>query len=201
MSFTRRIAASHKVNSYSDKEAVNMNIRSVLLQTPVIQHDRLVRDVFLECGRCHVQALPYGDANGRIYGRVTIKHILLASCLPSYLVEMAPILGESLSCLDNVEEKIKLVLCKTVEPFVQELPMTINSEASLIKALAIMEKHDTSYIFVVDEGIYQGVITIQGIAAKMSELDTCAAVYDGLKQHAGSMEGDVPAIPRWRDER
>jgi hypothetical protein len=36
-----------------------------------------------------------------------------------------------------------------------------------------MEKHDTSYIFVVDEGVYRGTITIQGIAASMSELDAC----------------------------
>ena len=46
------------------------------------------------------------------------------------------------------------------------------ASAPLIKALAFMEQNDTSYIFVVDEGIYRGIITIQGIAAKMTEFET-----------------------------
>jgi CBS domain-containing protein len=46
----------------------------------------------------------------------------------------------------------------------------IGSAEPAIKALAIMEKNDTSYLFVVDDGEYQGIVTIQGIAAKMSEM-------------------------------
>jgi len=175
-----------------------VDIQSVLLQTPIICRGMLVRDVFVECGGCHVQALPYGDETGRISGRVTIKHILLASCLPNYLVEMASVLGASLSCVENAEEKTKEILCKPVEPFVQALPMTITSDVPLIKALAIMEKHDTSYIFVVDQGIYQGVITIQGLAVKMSELDSCAAVYHELSRQSGNnIEHEGLIIPKW----
>ena len=160
----------------------------------------LVRDVFLECGRCHVQALPFCDESGRILGRVTIKHILLASCLPAYLVEMAFVLGDSLSCVENAEAKTKEILCKTVEPFVQEVPRTITSDAPLIKALAMMQKYDTSYIFVVDEDIYRGVITIQSLAEKMSELDTCATAYQTLSNQSGNIEHEGLTIPKWSDK-
>jgi CBS domain containing-hemolysin-like protein len=165
-----------------------------------MQRGMLVRDVFLECGHSQVQALPYGDATGRIHGRVTIKHILLLSCLPEYMIEMAPVLGNVMSSLENVEDKAREMLCKPIEPFIQELPKTINSEASLIKALAIMQKHDTSYIFVVDEGLYQGVITIQNLAARMSELNTCAAEYGVHGDKGEPGENVIQTFPEWGGE-
>ena len=177
-----------------------MDIQSVLLPTRIIRRGMIVRDVFLECGRSHVQALPYGEENGRIHGRVTLKHILLASCLPEYMVEMAMVLGNTASCVENAESKAREILCKPVDPFIQELPKTITPDAPLIKALAIMQKHDTSYIFVVDEGIYQGVITIQSLAAKMSELNTCASAYLAASDQPGSNGHEAGTFPEWRGE-
>ena len=159
-----------------------------------------LRDVFLECGRSHVQALPYGEETGRIHGRVTLKHILLSSCLPEYMVEMAMVLGNTASCMENAEDKAREILCNPVEPFIQELPKTITPDAPLIKALAIMQKHDTSYIFVVDEGIYRGVITIQSLATKMSELNTCASVYLAASDQPGSNEHEEQSFPEWSGE-
>ena len=73
-----------------------------------------------------------------------------------------------------------------IEHYVQELRNTLSSNAPLIKVLALMEKNDTSYIFVVDDGFYRGVITIQGIAASMSELATCVT---GIQQTNPSRNG------------
>jgi hypothetical protein len=36
-----------------------------------------------------------------------------------------------------------------------------------------MERNDTSYIFVVDDGIYKGTVTIQGIAHQMTASGEC----------------------------
>lgn len=136
----------------------------------------LARDVFAECGRAHVQALPFMDEAGRISGRVTLKNIMKVSCLPEYMVEMAPLLGSFLSCVDNAEEKVSQVLCSPVDKYVRKASQFITSEEPAIKALAIMERNDTSYIFVVDDGEYKGIITIQGIAARMSEMAHCMVV-------------------------
>jgi CBS-domain-containing membrane protein len=150
-----------------------MEIENILIPTDTIRPGMLVRDLFLECGRAQVQSLPFMDAEGRLAGRITLKNVLRVSCLPEYMVEMAPLLGPQMSCVENAEAKAREILCTPVEPYVQRMPKTIASSAPLIKALAFMEKNDTSYIFVVDDGEYKGIITIQGIAAAMSEFAPC----------------------------
>ena len=145
----------------------------MLKPTETIRPGMVVRDLFLECGRAQVQSLPFMDAEGSLAGRITLKNVLRVSCLPEYMVEMAALLGPQMSCVENAEAKAREILCNPVEPYVQRMPKTIASSAPLIKALAFMEKNDTSYIFVVDDGEYKGIITIQGIAAAMSEFGPC----------------------------
>ncbi|MCU7852923.1 MAG: CBS domain-containing protein [Candidatus Thiodiazotropha sp. (ex Monitilora ramsayi)] len=150
-----------------------MLVSDVMIRSKVVKSGMLVRDVFAECGRAHVQALPFVDGKGEISGRVTLKNIMEFSCLPEHMVDMAPLLGSFLSCVNNAEEKVKEVLCSTVDKYVRETGQFIDSSAPAIKALAFMEKNDTSYLFVVDAGQYMGVVTIQGIAARMSEMAEC----------------------------
>lgn len=147
-----------------------MLVKDAIIHTKEVRSGMLVQDVFSECERTHVQALPFVDGAGRIIGRVTLKNIMKASCLPEYMVEMASLLGSFLSCVDNAEEKVSEVLCSPVDKYVREAGQFIATEEPAIKALAIMERSDTSYIFVVDDGEYKGIITIQGIAARMSEI-------------------------------
>ncbi|MBT8128009.1 MAG: CBS domain-containing protein [Gammaproteobacteria bacterium] len=152
------------------EETNKVTIERILVPTKVIEPGTLVRDLFLECNRAQVQALPYKDDSGRLAGRITLKNVLRVSCLPEYMVDLAPLLGSQLSCVDNAEAKAREILRSHVEPYIQPLPKTIESSAPLIKALAVMEQNDTSYIFVVDDGEYRGVITIQAIAHRMTQL-------------------------------
>ncbi|MCP4983670.1 MAG: hypothetical protein GY935_24595 [Gammaproteobacteria bacterium] len=66
-----------------------MKLEQVLIPTNVARTGMLVREVFTECTRVHVPALPFCDEAGRICGRVTLKNILKSSCLTEYVVEMA----------------------------------------------------------------------------------------------------------------
>ncbi len=150
-----------------------MRLEDITLATGVARPGMLVRDVFLECVSHHVQALPFCNDADRITGRVTLKNIMKYSCLPEYMVELAHVLGNQLACLDKSEAKIKEVLCNPIEPYVLEPHVSIGPQSPVVKALALMEKHDTSYIFVVDDSRYLGIVTIQGIAEKMAELDSC----------------------------
>lgn len=152
-----------------------MDVESVMIETEIAHAGMRVREFFQACGRAHVQALPFADGNGRITGRVTLKNVLRLSCLPEYVVELAPMLNPRMSCVEHAEEKAREIVCCSVEPFVQGLHQTTRPDAALIKALALMEKNDTSYIFVLDDGAYRGTITIQGIAASMAELEECAS--------------------------
>jgi len=130
----------------------------------------MVREVFTECGRANIPALPFCTRSGRITGRVTLKNILKISCLPDYMVEAARILGEEMSCMEDVEAKARRLLDTPVEPYVQEPALSLSSDAPIIKALALMEQNDTSYLFVVDDGQYQGTVTIQCLAKMLSRL-------------------------------
>jgi CBS domain-containing protein len=51
-----------------------------------------------------------------------------------------------------------------IDAYIQRPHASITSASSAVKALALMEKLDTSYLFVIDEGKYQGVVTIQSLS-------------------------------------
>lgn len=155
---------------------MSMDIQSVLIPTIIIRPGMYVRDLFTECAKLHVHALPYYNEKGILSGRLTLKNIMKFSCLPEHMVELAHLLGNQMSCIENSEEKAREIICNPVEPYVRKLGETISSKEPLIKALAMMERNDTSYIFVVDDGDYKGMVTIQSIAQAMSSLDDSCAL-------------------------
>lgn len=148
-----------------------MNLSTILIPTRVAKSGLIVQEVFAECIRLHIPALPFCDDKNRVTGRVTLKNILKTSCLPEYMVELAQVLGDQLSCMQDVEAKAKQLLGNPVEPYVQDSYLKISSNSSGIKALAMMEQADTSYIFVIDDGEYKGIVTIQGLAKMLSSLN------------------------------
>ena len=150
-----------------------MKQKQILMPTKVATYSMTVREVFAECVRVNIPALPFCTKSGRIAGRVTLKNIMKSSCLPDYIIESARILGGEMSCMEDIESTAKQLLCVPVDPYVQEPALFLSSDAPAIKALAIMEQNDTSYLFVVDDGQYQGAVTIQCLARMLIRLDQC----------------------------
>jgi len=146
-----------------------MDVEKVMITTGVAKAGMTVREFFAECSRANTPGLPFCDASGLVTGRVTLKNILKKSCLPDYLVEMARVLGEQISGVQDMELKAKEVLDLPVDAYVQEKHLSTTSGSSAIKALAMMEQSDTSYIYVVDAEHYQGVVTIHSLADALSE--------------------------------
>jgi CBS domain containing-hemolysin-like protein len=150
-----------------------MKLKQILIPTKVANSGMTVREVFAECCKAHIPALPFCTKSGRIAGRVTLKNIMKLSCLPEYIIESARFLGEEMSCMEDIEARAKQLLCVPVDPYVQEPALFLGSDAPAIKALAMMEQNDTSYLFVVDKGQYQGAVTIQSLAKMLIQLDQC----------------------------
>jgi len=148
-----------------------VNVEQVLIATMVAKAGMTVRELFEECTRANTPGLPFCDATGQITGRVTLKNVLKHGCLPEYLVEMAQVLGEQISNVQNIEAEAEQLVSNPVEQYKQEPHLSITSASSAVKALAMMEQGDTSYIFVVDEGRYKGVVTIQGLASMLARYD------------------------------
>ena len=151
-----------------------MYVEQILIPTKVARSGMTVREVFEECSRANTPGLPFCDDSGRITGRVTLKHILKKACLPEYLVEMARVLGEQLSSVQDIEVIATEVLDSRVDLYVQQPHLSLTSASSTVKALAMMEQSDTSYIYVVDDGRYQGVVTIHSLADTLAQYDKSA---------------------------
>lgn len=145
-----------------------MKVKQVMIPTRVARAGMTVREVFQECSRANTPSLPFCDDDGRIRGRVTLKNILRRSCLPDFMVELAMVLGEQLSHMQDMATETTHLLDGPVDSYVQEPHIWITSDSPAVKALALMEQSDTSYIFVVDSGNYLGVVTIPGLAGALS---------------------------------
>ena len=130
-----------------------------------------VRQVFEECTRMNTPGLPFCDDHGLVCGRVTLKYILKRHFLPEHLVELAHVLGEQSSDVQEMEMLAKQLFDNRIESYKQRPHASLSSASSIIKALALMEKLDTSYLFVIDEGQYMGVVTLQGLSKKILHHD------------------------------
>ena len=148
-----------------------MDIRSVVVPSEVARAGMTVRQVFEECTRVHSPGLPYCDEHGLVTGRVTLKYMLKRHFLPEHLVEMARVLGEQENDVQEMQVLAKQLFDSKIDSYRQRPHASITSGSSIIKALALMEKLDTGYLFVIDQGEYRGVITLQGLSKIVMHYD------------------------------
>ena len=148
-----------------------MNLKSVLVPTEVARAGMTVRQVFEECLRAHTPGLPFCDEHGLVTGRVTLKYILKRQYLPEHLIEMARVLGEEVSDVEDMELLAKQLFDNRIDSYIQRPHASLTSASSIIKALALMEKLDTGYLFVIDEGQYVGVVTLQILSKAILHYD------------------------------
>ena len=153
-----------------------MKVENILIPTGVAKPGMLMRDVFTECVRAQVPAIPYRDENGDLTGRVSLRNTIKKSCLPEFMVEMAEVLGDQMSCIESADQKARDILCHKVEDFVLPDLYSLTTDTTVIKALAVMEKYNSTYLFIVDDGDYKGVVTILGIARRMIALDLACKI-------------------------
>jgi predicted transcriptional regulator len=60
-------------------------------------------------------------------------------------------------------------MASPVETFLLENIPSVSPRSTIVKALALMEVHNSSYIFLIENGVYEGVVTRQVIARRMLE--------------------------------
>ena len=68
------------------------------------------------------------------------------------------------------ERHARRVLELDIEPFVMSCSAEIAPESAVAKAIALMERHRTNYLFVTSGKHYIGVVTIWNIARRMLEI-------------------------------
>ena len=152
-----------------------MKLRNLAVRTRMIRAGMTLRDVFEECIGRSVPGLPFADASGTIVGRISIRDVFKRTCIPDYMVKAAHVLGDHIDFVNIPESYAAQVLAMPAESYVLQNIAHVTSESPVVKALAIMEKFGTGYIFLIDEGQYQGVVTRMSIARRMLESVAAAA--------------------------
>ncbi|MDH3747042.1 MAG: CBS domain-containing protein [Gammaproteobacteria bacterium] len=142
-----------------------MSLTQFAVPTAVAVPGMTVRELFTECVKADVAGLPYRGASGEIVGKASIRHVLGEVCIPQAMIEHARLLGDSIEGLQFPEIKEQWLLDLTIDDFILSDAATITPASPLAKALAVMESHDTTYLFVIDdEHNYRGTLSIVSLA-------------------------------------
>ena len=129
-----------------------------------------VAQVFQQCVEADVPGVPFQNADGNIIGKASIRHVLKVNCIPDFMVRHSHLLGTELGFLHIQEVHAQEVLKLPIDPFVLSEMAVANSATPVAKALAIMEDLDTTYLFIIDKGVYRGIISIMGIGRALLTL-------------------------------
>jgi predicted transcriptional regulator len=142
-----------------------MILREVMILTSIAHAGMTVGEVFQECVNKGVSGLPYRDEQGAVIGRVSMRHVFREKCIPRDVVDGAHLLGDEIPHLELLDIEKCHILSQPVEPFLLTTIPSLNPGSPVIKAVAIMEQYNSSYLFIIDEGVYQGTVTRSGIAS------------------------------------
>jgi hypothetical protein len=149
-----------------------MELKNVITPTGVARTGMTVREGFRESLGCAVPGIPYVDESGKVVGRFSIRETLRRACIPDVMVRYADLLGDAPGCLTVSAEHAPKLLDLPLLPFVKYEVARITPNCALATAVALMERHTTNYLFVIDhQDHYVGVVTIWAIAARMLELE------------------------------
>ena len=147
-----------------------MKLSNIIQKTGVVTDTMTIGEAFAECVRNNVPGIPYVDATGKVIGTFSIRRTLLSSCIPDVMVAYADLLGDDPGCLKIPEQNALKLLSLPANSFIDKHFIAVSSDTAISKTIALMENHKINYLFVIDEGKYLGVITIDGIANRMLEL-------------------------------
>lgn len=144
-----------------------MRLTDIMIPTGVARSGMTVAKFFRECVSHNVPGIPFCDTQGRVIGRVSIRHILEMTCIPEHVIRGAHMLGDTIEGVDIADDKIRSVLEMPVDDFVLAETYSVSPASPIVKALSLMEHFNTGCVFVLEDGIYRGIVTRMGIARLM----------------------------------
>lgn len=146
-----------------------MKVERLAVMTEVMRKGMTLRDFFEEAVRCNVPGIPFVDDEDRIVGRISVRHTFKMIVVPDSILRLAGAVGDQTDRLDLSEKQVLKALALPVETYLLEKTPTVSPRSALVKALAIMEAYNSSYVFLTEHGEYRGVVTRMTIARRMLE--------------------------------
>ncbi|MCM8856736.1 MAG: CBS domain-containing protein [Candidatus Thiodiazotropha sp.] len=141
-----------------------MKIKHVSIPTKVARPGMQLGEVMMECVEKRVPGIPYMNTEGKLSGRFSVRHLFLLCCIPQDVIQGAHLLGDDIEHLDFPHIIADELMAQKVDDFVFADFIQLSPNFQAIKALAIMEQYNTSYLFVTEGDNYQGVVTRLSIA-------------------------------------
>ena len=146
-----------------------MSLLKGIVTTPVARPGMLIGDALRICVDVGVPGLPYVDHEGNIQGRFSVRNTFLISTIPGDMIKGAHLIGNEALHIEHPIDHYAELFAGTIDGTVLKDIATLSSNAQITKAMALMEKFNSSYLFVVDEGVYRGVVTRLGLTRVLLE--------------------------------
>ena len=160
-----------------------MKLEQLGVMTDVMRKGMTLRDFFEEAARCNVPGLPYVDDQDRMAGRISVRDVYKRIAVPDNILGLADAMGDMTDRLDLSERRVLRAFARPVERYLLDKVPNVSPKSSLVKALAIMEAHNTHYIFLIENGEYKGVVTRMVIANRMLD---CLKEMEQARDHPPS---------------
>jgi len=144
-----------------------MKLEHICIPTQKMKKGMILKDFFEEVAAKRVPGLPYTNEEGEIIGRISLRDVYKKMAVPDNLLRFADALGDNTDNLDMSEIKVMEMMDVPVETYLLENIQTVSPKSSIVKALSLMERHNTSYLFLMEEDKYLGVISRMVIALRM----------------------------------
>ena len=146
-----------------------MRLMHALVETEVARPGMSVGEALRICVRFGLPGIPFLDENGRIGGRFSVRHVFLVHSIPSDMIKGAHLIGHDARHLEHPDRHYIELFQRTIDDLILPEIASLASDAQVTKAMALMEKLNSSYLFIVDQGRYRGVVTRLGLTRALLE--------------------------------
>lgn len=154
-----------------------MKLKNLSIPAAAMRKEMTLLDFFEECTHWRVPGVPYVDEYERIVGRISLRDVFKRLTIPDYLIKVAHVLGDRTENIELPELKVRQMLSLPVEDYVLETIPNVSPRSSIIKALAIMEMFNSSYVFLQENDKYLGIVTRMVVARRI--MDAVHTVEEG----------------------
>jgi hypothetical protein len=136
-----------------------MLINEGIIETPLAHRGMLTGQALQICVNYGVPGIPYVNDDSKVTGRFSVRHTFLFAGIPSDMVKGAHLIGEGALQSHFPQGDIAELFAHPVEEHLLNDVACLPSNSQIIKAMALMERFNSSYLFVIDHGIYRGTVT------------------------------------------
>jgi len=144
-----------------------MTLDQIAKFTPIATYGMTVAQFFDFCVEYDIPGMPFADEHGDIIGRLSLRHIVKQNFIPEHASNVAHLMGDERKPGLMKDEHVDRCLCLPVDKFVLTDIAIVRSYSPIFQALARMEKYNSSYLFVVDDRQYQGIITRSDVVKEL----------------------------------